>query len=198
MQQQAPQAMNQAQPAAINVVSTEQIQKYLDENKNLIVAILENQNMGKIAECARYQAILQKNLMYLAAIADAQPPGSGMPSQLPNSLVATQGTAPGLQNQIPTVQQQPGAPVAKSPFQLNALRPQDQQNQLLQFQQQQQLPAHFGFGGGANGLQLPVQPGGVGGLGASMGFQGSQPGTLEGSSGNNQVNSGFGPAEGRE
>ncbi|XP_057804271.1 GRF1-interacting factor 2-like [Salvia miltiorrhiza] len=190
MQQQAPQTMNQASPAAINVVSTEQIQKYLDENKNLIVAILENQNMGKIAECARYQAILQKNLMYLAAIADAQPPGSGMPSQLPNSLVATQGTTPGLQSQIPIVQQQqPGAAVAKSPFQLNALRPQDQQNQLLQFQQQ--LPAHFGLGGGANGLQLP-------GIGSSMGFQGSQPGMLEGVSGDNQGNSGFGPAEGRE
>ncbi|KAH6812585.1 GRF1-interacting factor 3 [Perilla frutescens var. frutescens] len=186
MQQQAPQTMNQAPPAAINVVSTEQIQKYLDENKNLIVAILENQNMGKIAECARYQAILQKNLMYLAAIADAQPPGSGMPSQLPNSLVAT---GPGLQSQTPTMLHQPGAPVGKSPFQLNALRPQDQQNQLLQFQQQQQLPAHFGLG---------AVPPGAGGSGGSMGFQGSQPGALEGTSGDNQGNLGFGPTEGRE
>ncbi|XP_047969953.1 GRF1-interacting factor 2-like [Salvia hispanica] len=191
MQQQAPQTMNQASPAAINVVSTEQIQKYLDENKNLIVAILENQNMGKIAECARYQAILQKNLMYLAAIADAQPPGSGMPSQLPNSLVATQGTASGLQIHTP-IMQQPGAPVAKSPFQLNALRPQDQQNQMLQFQQQ--LPAHFGLGGGPNGLQLPGQPGPSG----SMGFPGSQSGMLEGVSGDNQGNTNFGPADGRE
>jgi len=37
------------------------------------MAILENQNLGKLAECAQYQALLQKNLMYLAAIADAQP-----------------------------------------------------------------------------------------------------------------------------
>ncbi|KAL1544428.1 SSXT protein (N-terminal region) [Salvia divinorum] len=114
----APQTMNQASPAAINVVSTEQIQKYLDESKNLIVAILENQNMGKIAECARYQAILQKNLMYLAAIADAQPPGSGMPSQLANSLLTTQGTA-----KSDSTNAAGSGPVAKSPFQFNVLRP---------------------------------------------------------------------------
>ncbi|KAL5672503.1 hypothetical protein ACJX0J_016809, partial [Zea mays] len=46
---------------------------YLDENKQLILAILENQNLGKLAECAQYQSQLQKNLLYLAAIADAQP-----------------------------------------------------------------------------------------------------------------------------
>jgi len=52
-------------------ISTELIQKYLDENQNLILAILENQNVGRLAECARYQNRLQQNLMYLAAIADA-------------------------------------------------------------------------------------------------------------------------------
>ena len=64
-----------AAPAApeAKVVTTELIQKYLDENQQLILAILENQNVGKLAECARYQARLQQNLMYLAAIADAQP-----------------------------------------------------------------------------------------------------------------------------
>ncbi|KAL5648637.1 hypothetical protein ACJX0J_039446, partial [Zea mays] len=54
-----------------------QIQKYLDENKQLILAILENQNLGKLAECAQYQSQLQKNLLYLAAIADAQPQTAG-------------------------------------------------------------------------------------------------------------------------
>ncbi|CAL9067638.1 GRF1-interacting factor 3-like [Musa acuminata AAA Group] len=54
-------------------ITTEEIQKYLDENKQLILAILENQNLGKLAECAQYQAQLQRNLLYLAAIADAQP-----------------------------------------------------------------------------------------------------------------------------
>ncbi|EYU38865.1 hypothetical protein ABFS82_14G132600 [Erythranthe guttata] len=63
-------------------ITTEQIQKYLDENKKLILAILDNQNLGKLAECAQYQAQLQKNLMYLAAIADAQPQTPTMPSQM--------------------------------------------------------------------------------------------------------------------
>ncbi|XP_010456166.1 PREDICTED: GRF1-interacting factor 3-like isoform X1 [Camelina sativa] len=65
-------------------ITTEQIQKYLDENKKLIMAILENQNLSKLAECAQYQALLQKNLMYLAAIADAQP-------QPPPAAVPTPG-----------------------------------------------------------------------------------------------------------
>lgn len=60
-----------AQPE--KVITTELIQKYLDENQQLILAILENQNVGKLHDCAQYQAKLQQNLMYLAAIADAQP-----------------------------------------------------------------------------------------------------------------------------
>ena len=59
------------------VVTTELIQKYLDENQQLILAILENQNVGKLAEGAKYQTKLQENLMYLAAIADAQPAKAG-------------------------------------------------------------------------------------------------------------------------
>ncbi|KAF9605308.1 hypothetical protein IFM89_015924 [Coptis chinensis] len=47
--------------------------RYLDENKSLILKILENQNYGKLSECAENQARLQRNLMYLAAIADSQP-----------------------------------------------------------------------------------------------------------------------------
>ncbi|KAJ7557498.1 hypothetical protein O6H91_05G128900 [Diphasiastrum complanatum] len=56
-----------------SAITTELIQKYLDENKQLILAILDNQNLGKLRECAAYQSKLQQNLMYLAAIADAQP-----------------------------------------------------------------------------------------------------------------------------
>jgi hypothetical protein len=67
--------MMQQQMAAYasSTISTDLIQKYLDENKQLILAILDNQNLGKLNECATYQAKLQQNLMYLAAIADAQP-----------------------------------------------------------------------------------------------------------------------------
>ncbi|KAG8380686.1 hypothetical protein BUALT_Bualt06G0041800 [Buddleja alternifolia] len=46
---------------------------YLDENKSLILKIVESQNSGKLSECAENQARLQRNLMYLAAIADSQP-----------------------------------------------------------------------------------------------------------------------------
>ena len=55
--------------AAEKVITTELIQKYLDENQTLILAILENQNWGKLEACNQYQARLQQNLMYLAAIA---------------------------------------------------------------------------------------------------------------------------------
>ncbi|KFK30667.1 hypothetical protein AALP_AA6G012200 [Arabis alpina] len=72
--QQSPQMIPMVPSFPQTNITTEQIQKYLDENKKLIMAILENQNVGKLAECAQYQALLQKNLMYLAAIADAQPP----------------------------------------------------------------------------------------------------------------------------
>ncbi|KAK4775118.1 hypothetical protein SAY86_010053 [Trapa natans] len=56
-----------------NNVTTDHIQQYLDENKSLILKIVESQNSGKLSECAENQAKLQRNLMYLAAIADSQP-----------------------------------------------------------------------------------------------------------------------------
>ncbi|GFP93696.1 grf1-interacting factor 3 [Phtheirospermum japonicum] len=205
MQQQT---MNSAPSMPLNLVSTEQIQKYLDENKNLIMAILESQNMGKVAECAQYQAILQKNLMYLAAIADAQPPGSSASSQPPTSSVAPQGEShvPQPQAAASPMQQHGlggGGPVAKLPFQMNALRPQDQQHQLMQFQQQQQQQqmqqGQFSHGGGGanNGLHflMQQQPGhGVG----MMDFRGGQPGGLESNSGDGHGNLALGPGEGRD
>ncbi|XP_057774170.1 GRF1-interacting factor 3-like isoform X1 [Salvia miltiorrhiza] len=188
------QPMNTPPSMPLNLVSTEQIQKYLDENKNLIMAILECQKMGKVAECAQYQAILQKNLMYLAAIADAQPPGSSTPSQMATSSVAPQGDSHMQQSQSSSVQQQQQQP--KLPFQLNALRPQDQHNQLLQFQQQQQMQGHFNLGGGANnGLHMLMHPGHA--HANMMDLRGNHPGALEASSGNSQGNSGLG-RDGRE
>lgn len=46
------------------------IQQYLDENQLLIAAIMENQNQGLLENCAKYQAKLQNNLLYLASLAD--------------------------------------------------------------------------------------------------------------------------------
>ncbi|CAD6206536.1 unnamed protein product [Miscanthus lutarioriparius] len=91
MQQQHLMQMNQnmiggyTSPAA---VTTDLIQQYLDENKQLILAILDNQNNGKVEECERHQAKLQHNLMYLAAIADSQPPQT---AQYPSNLMMQPG-----------------------------------------------------------------------------------------------------------
>nr|GMC63652.1 GRF1-interacting factor 1-like [Ipomoea batatas] len=63
-------------------VTTDHIQQYLDENKSLILKIVESQNSGKLNECAENQARLQRNLMYLAAIADSQPQPPSMHSQV--------------------------------------------------------------------------------------------------------------------
>ncbi|KAJ7965273.1 GRF1-interacting factor 2-like [Quillaja saponaria] len=53
-------------------LTTEQIQEYLEENKQLIITIMKNQNLEKFSEVALHQALLQQNLTYLAKVADAQ------------------------------------------------------------------------------------------------------------------------------
>ncbi|GMH18312.1 hypothetical protein Nepgr_020153 [Nepenthes gracilis] len=143
MQQQSPQMFSIPPSLPTTNITTEQIQKYLDENKRLILAILENQNLGKLAECAQYQDVLQKNLMYLAAIADAQPQAPTAPHQMsPQTAIQPQG--PFVQHpqsvMAQQLQQQSAAFGPRLPFQINALQPHDQQQhqQLLHFQQQQQ------------------------------------------------------------
>ncbi|KAL1198077.1 GRF1-interacting factor 3 [Cardamine amara subsp. amara] len=90
-------------------ITTEQIQKCLDENKKLIMAILENQNLGKLAECAQYQALLQKNLMYLAAIADAQPQPPPTPGAITPQAMAPHPSAMQPQSSYFMQQQHPQA-----------------------------------------------------------------------------------------
>ncbi|KAL3750391.1 hypothetical protein ACJRO7_011400 [Eucalyptus globulus] len=75
-----------------NNVTTDHIQQYLDENKSLILKIVESQNCGKLSECAENQAKLQRNLMYLAAIADSQPQPPTLHSQFPTSTIAQPGS----------------------------------------------------------------------------------------------------------
>ncbi|XP_074320680.1 GRF-interacting factor 1-like [Silene latifolia] len=74
-----------------NNVTTDHIQQYLDENKSLILKIVESQNSGKLNECAENQARLQRNLMYLAAIADAQPQQASVHSQYPQNSMMQSG-----------------------------------------------------------------------------------------------------------
>ncbi|CAE1276159.1 SS18 [Acanthosepion pharaonis] len=47
------------------------IQKMLDENIHLIQVIVDYQNKGRASECAQYQVMLHRNLVYLATVADS-------------------------------------------------------------------------------------------------------------------------------
>ncbi|XP_075484447.1 GRF1-interacting factor 3-like isoform X1 [Primulina tabacum] len=134
-------------------ITTEQIQKYLDENKKLILAILDNQNLGKLAECAQYQAQLQKNLMYLAAIADAQPQTSAMPPPMTPHPAMQQGAFYMPHPQAAAMAQQAGIFPTRAPF--NSPHPmQDLRQQLPQ------PPPHLhstqAYAGAINGMH-PAQ-----------------------------------------
>ncbi|KAL6842094.1 hypothetical protein ACP4OV_028073 [Aristida adscensionis] len=134
-----------AMPPAAGI-TTEQIQKYLDENKQLILAILENQNLGKLAECAQYQAQLQKNLLYLAAIADAQPQTAVSRPQM-----GPPGGSPGVgpyMSQVPMFP--PRTPL--TPQQMQEQQLQQQQAQLLNFTGQMVVRP-----GMVNGMSQPLQ-----------------------------------------
>ncbi|KAL6048664.1 grf1-interacting factor, variant 2 [Balamuthia mandrillaris] len=64
---------NESAPPMPAPMTTESIQKCLDENRLLILAIAENQGLGKYADSAMYQKRLQQNLISLATLADQQP-----------------------------------------------------------------------------------------------------------------------------
>ncbi|KAJ8748465.1 hypothetical protein K2173_003361 [Erythroxylum novogranatense] len=142
MKQPQPQAQAQAQPQPMipmmpsfspTNITTEQIQKYLDENKKLILAILDNQNLGKLAECAQFQAQLQKNLMYLAAIADAQPQAPAIPPQMAPHPALQQGAYYAQHPQAAAAMaQQPGLFPPKMPLQFNNPHQMQDRQQLHQ------------------------------------------------------------------
>ncbi|XP_008783408.2 GRF1-interacting factor 2-like [Phoenix dactylifera] len=144
--QQPTHPMASMPPMATQNITTEQIQKYLDENKQLILAILDNQNLGKLTECAQYQAQLQKNLLYLAAIADAQPQApAARPQTMPHGAMP-QGAH--------YMQQGPMFP-PRAPLQFNPQQMQEQQQQQQLHHQPQVLPfpGHMGMRPGAiNGM----------------------------------------------
>ncbi|XP_043726035.1 GRF1-interacting factor 2-like [Telopea speciosissima] len=173
-------------------ITTEQIQKYLDENKKLILAILDNQNLGKLAECAQYQAQLQKNLMYLAAIADAQPQAANTPPQMPPHPAMQQG---GHYVQYPqaAMAHQPGVFAPRAPLQFNPQQMQEQQQLQLQQQHQQAMQGPMGMRPGANNGMLAVHNE------TTVGGGGSQPsavGLSEFTRGGGSGNSGAGASSG--
>ncbi|KAK9293003.1 hypothetical protein L1049_020987 [Liquidambar formosana] len=190
--QQPAQMLNIAPSFHPSNITTEQIQRLLDENKKLILAILEYQNLGKLAECAQYQAQLQKNLMYLAAIADAQPQAPTMQSQIPPHSAMQQGNYMQQHPQAAMVQQQPGIFAQKMPFQFNDQQQQQQQQQLPHLHQQQSFQGHRGMRPGTNnGMHQAMQIG----LGASSGLmdaRGSKQDGSEAASGDGQGKSASG------
>ncbi|XP_028296036.1 SS18-like protein 2 isoform X2 [Gouania willdenowi] len=64
-------------------INQETIQRLLDENDQLVRCIADYMKKGRAVECVQYQQILQRNIVYLASIADASPdttPPSANPS----------------------------------------------------------------------------------------------------------------------
>ncbi|XP_061371364.1 GRF1-interacting factor 1-like isoform X2 [Gastrolobium bilobum] len=143
-----------------NNVTTDHIQQYLDENKTLILKIVESQNSGKLSECAENQSRLQRNLMYLAAIADSQSQQPEMPGQYTPGGIMQQGAAHYMQAQQMTQQQQLMA--ARSSL-LYAQQP------FSVLQQQQALHSQLGMSSsGSQGLHMlqseAINVGGNGGF----------------------------------
>ncbi|KAB1999027.1 hypothetical protein ERO13_D12G119100v2 [Gossypium hirsutum] len=171
-------------------ITTEQIQKYLDENKKLILAILDNQNLGKLAECAQYQAQLQKNLMYLAAIADAQPQSAPTmsPQMAPHPAMQPGGYF--MQHpQAAAMSQQPGMYPQKVPLQFNSPHQMQDPQHLLYQQHQQAMQGQMGIRpGGPNNSMHPMHSEASLGGGSSGGPP--QPsGPSDGRAGNKQEGS---------
>jgi hypothetical protein len=52
-------------------LTPEKVQQILDENQQFILAILENQNIGRLQDCVQYQKKLHQNLILLATLADS-------------------------------------------------------------------------------------------------------------------------------
>ncbi|CAN7066832.1 hypothetical protein Bca4012_097390 [Brassica carinata] len=190
-QQQPPQMFPMAPSMPPTNITTEQIQKYLEENKKLIMAIMENQNLGKLAECAQYQALLQKNLMYLAAIADAQPPPSTAGATPPPPMASQMGAPhPGMQPpsyfmQHPQAsgmaQQAPPAGIfpPRGPLQFGS--PHQLQDPQQQHMHQQAMQGHMGMRPMAinnnNGMQHQMQQQpetSLGGTAANVGLRGGK------------------------
>ncbi|CAN6862069.1 unnamed protein product [Brassica oleracea] len=139
-------------------VTSDHIQQYLDENKSLILKIVESQNSGKLSECAENQARLQRNLMYLAAIADSQPQPPSVLSQQYGSagggVIQAEGGSHYLQQQQQATQMSQQSLMAARSSMLYA----QQQQPYASLQHQQlhhsQLGMSSSTGGGSSGFHI--------------------------------------------
>ncbi len=66
-------------------VTSATIQKMLDENTQLIQAVIDHQNQGEAKKCAQYQQILHRNLVFLATVADSNMNLQGQMPQASNN-----------------------------------------------------------------------------------------------------------------
>ncbi|XP_039051822.1 GRF1-interacting factor 1-like [Hibiscus syriacus] len=123
-----------------NNITTDHIQQYLDENKLLILKIVESQNSGRLSECAENQSRLQQNLMYLAAIADAQPQPPTVHAQFPSGGIMQTGGG----HYMPHQQAQPQSLMASRASMLYAQQP------FSSLQQQQAMHGQVGMSSGGN------------------------------------------------
>ncbi|KOM55658.1 hypothetical protein LR48_Vigan10g155000, partial [Vigna angularis] len=158
-----------------NNVTTDHIQQYLDENKSLILKIVESQNSGKLSECAENQARLQRNLMYLAAIADSQPQPPTMPGQYPPGGMMQQG-AHYMQAQQ-AQQMTPQQLMAARSSHLYAQQP------YSALQQQQVMHSQLGGSSGLHMLQSEGSNVNVGSGSSTLGGSGGFPDFVRGSTG---------------
>ncbi|KAK2390821.1 GRF1-interacting factor [Trifolium repens] len=120
------------------ILTTEQIQKCLEENKELILAILEGQNQGKYGEIAPYQAKLQQNLTFLAKLADVEPQ-AGPPAQMHSQRQGMQQQQP----QVAMSQQRPDFSSVNPSFDMNEQL--QQQHFAMSLQQPDLSTSKFGF-----------------------------------------------------
>ncbi|KAI3908348.1 hypothetical protein MKX01_027370 [Papaver californicum] len=147
-----------------NNLTTEQIQQYLEENKRLIIKILEDRNNGNVSELAENQERLERNLTYLNAIASYQPQQPTMHAwQFPNATV--QQGAHNMQHQQAH---------ALTPQLLMAARTSMLcgQQPMFPLQQQQAMHSQLGMNSGFNynGLRMMhSDQGGMGGGNGSIG-----------------------------
>ncbi|KAK8504673.1 hypothetical protein V6N12_046922 [Hibiscus sabdariffa] len=122
--------------------------QYLDEDKSLILKIVENQNSGKLSECAENQARLQRNLVYLAAVADSRPQPSTRHAQFQSNGIRQLGGGHYMQHQQAQQMMQQSLKAARSSM-LYAEQP------FSALQQQQALHGQFGMSsGGSTSLHM--------------------------------------------
>lgn len=174
-----------------NNVTTDHIQQYLDENKSLILKIVESQNSGKLTECAENQAKLQRNLMYLAAIADSQPQPPNVHSQFSGSGIMQPG-AHYMQHQQAQQMTPQSFMAARSSMLYNSQQP----YAALQ-QQQAALHNQLGMGsGGTSGLHMLQNEGSNAGPNSGLGAGGFPDFGRSSSGGGNKHDMGSGEGRG--